>query len=111
MSDKPAYIHAPWDVDWENDVWENQRQTFQGNGMTFAELQKRYPLDHGFGREWKLYRTSKRGNRVMFGVSVQGCDNLELGYGGTAYSYEVTAIVRPDDTVAQYTVVYDEWDY
>jgi hypothetical protein len=109
MSEKPAYVHAPWDVD-KNDPWGNPVDTLQGNGLTFAELQKKYPLDSSFGREWKLMRTSKRGNRVMYGQHTKGCDIPGTG-GGKAFAYYVTTIVRPDGVVAQYTVVYDEWDY
>jgi hypothetical protein len=108
MSEKPAYVHAPWDVD-KNDPWGTPVDTLQGNGLTFAELQTKYPLDTSFGREWKLMRISKRGNRVMYGQSIEGHDSPYGG--GKAFAYYVTAIVRPDDVVAQYTVEYDEWDY
>jgi len=84
-------------------------ETFQVKGMTFKALQQKYPTDH-LGREWVQKRTSRRGNRVMDGIRVVAYDPCGE-YGGKAYAYYVTAIVRPDDTVAKYTVVYDEWAY
>lgn len=91
------------------DVWTpSSEDTFHGNGLTFEELQKRYPLDHG--HQWKLMRITRRGNRVMSGASITGHGSYD-GYGGTAYAQYVTAIIRTDDVVAQYTVEYDEWDY
>lgn len=111
MSEKPASRPDPWDVD-KDDPWELPRDTVQGNGMTFKELQQKYPHDYvgDRGREWKLVRISKRGNRVMDGVCTKGYDS-PAGYGGKAYAYYVTAVVRPNGEIAQYTVVYDDWDY
>ncbi len=59
--------------------------TFQGNGMTLAELQEKYRST----REWKLLRVSKRGNRIIFSEHVDGYDSME-GLGGKAFATYVT---------------------
>jgi len=104
MSEKSAYVRAPWNWD------KGCTQTFQGNGLTFEELQAKCSRDYHLNGSlvWSLVRTSKRGNRVMYGEYIDGYDS---GFGGKAYGYYVAAIVRPDGVVPQYTVVYDEWDY
>lgn len=47
----------------------------------------------------------------MEGICTKGYDYLDGLGGGKAYAYEVTAIVRPNGAVAQYIVVYNDWEY
>jgi len=99
MSKRNRYVES---ADWYLDGCP---QTFRGNGMTLEELQKKYA-----SFMWKLFRTSKRGNRIMSGEHVVGYDTPEM-CGGKAYATYVTAVVRPNNEVAEYTVRSDEWDY
>lgn len=99
----PAANYAPWNIVVEDDPWASPIYTIPGKGMTFEELQKKFPLDDRPGHKWYLLRVSRRGNRVMYGQSVECCDNVVDG-GGTMYSYDITAIVRPNGEVVQYTV-------
>lgn len=91
----------------EDYYWDGCPKVFRGNGMTFDELQKKHA-----STTWKLVRTSKRGNRIMFGERIVGNDTYgDPYYGGKAFATYIDAVVRPNDEVAEYTVRSDEWDY
>lgn len=79
--------------------------------MQFTELQ----AQHGSGMSWKLVRESQKGNLVMFGEKVTGCDDYRGGRwpsSGWAYARYVTAIVHPNTgEVLALDIREDDWPY
>lgn len=79
--------------------------------MQFTELQ----AQHGSRMSWKLVRESRKGNLVMFGEKITGCDEHSGGRwpsSGWAYAVYVTAIVHPTTSeVLDQTVREDDWPY
>lgn len=78
--------------------------------MQFAELQEK----HGSSMSWKLVRESRKGNLVMFGEKVTGCDyNPGARWvTGWAYALYVTAIVHPSTGEVLALESYeDDWPY